>query len=100
MDVKDIALLHIAAILDPETKNARLHSWGHSSNWNEFLAILRELRPEKEFIDDYPDPYYLTISADQSEPVALLKKWAGQDGWRPLKQSITEGVESRYFLLE
>ncbi|KAH6887046.1 hypothetical protein B0T10DRAFT_539215 [Thelonectria olida] len=97
VDIHDIALLHVAAILDPEVKNARLHTWGHSSQWNEFLAVLRKLRPQKEFIADYPDPYYLTMSTDQSESIALLKKWAGQDGWKPLKDSISESIENPYF---
>ncbi|KPM41009.1 hypothetical protein AK830_g5538 [Neonectria ditissima] len=97
VDVKDVALLHVVAILDPEVKNARLQTWGHSSNWNEFLAVLRKLRPQKEFIADYPDPDYLTILADQSDSVALLKKWAGQDGWKPLKDSISDSIENPYF---
>ncbi|KAF4957607.1 hypothetical protein FSARC_11246 [Fusarium sarcochroum] len=100
VDIEDIATLHVAATLDPEVKNARLQTWGHSTNWNEFLAILRKLRPEKEFMADYPDPYYLTISTDQSESVALLKKWAGQDGWKSLEDSISEGIESPYFQLK
>ena len=74
-DVKDIALIHVAAVLDPEVKNARLFSWGHSAHWNDMLAILRELRPQKSFVDDYPDPYHLKVSIDQSESLALLKKW-------------------------
>ncbi|KAI8716136.1 Epimerase domain-containing protein [Fusarium sp. LHS14.1] len=99
VDVKDIVLLHVAAILDPQVENARLHSWGHSSNWNEFLAVLREIRPQREFIADYPDPYYVTISTDQSDSLTLLEKWAGQEGWRPLRTSIIESVESPYFQL-
>lgn len=99
MDVQDVALLHVAAVLDPEVKNARLQAWGHNSNWNEFLDVLRRLRPQKEFISDYPGPCYLTMSTDQSKSVALLKKWAGQDGWKSLKDSITENVESPLFHL-
>ena len=100
MDVNDIALLHVAVVLDPEVKNARLHTWGHSSNWNEFLAVLRKFRPQKEFIPDYSNPYYLTMSTDQSDSIALLKKWAAQDGWKPLNQSISESISSPYFQFE
>ncbi|KAL3450422.1 hypothetical protein BJX65DRAFT_305259 [Aspergillus insuetus] len=74
-DVKDVALLHVAATLDPDVKNARLQAWGHSSNWNEILAILCKLRPQKKFVDDYPDPHHLRVSIDQTESVALLNKW-------------------------
>jgi nucleoside-diphosphate-sugar epimerase len=97
VDVKDIALLHVAAVLDPDTKNARLHAWAHNSNWNEFLAVLRELRPQKQFIADYTDPHYLTISADEDASVALLKKWSGQEGWLPLRQALIDSVENEYF---
>ena len=100
MDVQDVAILHVAAMLDPDLKNARLQTWGHSTNWNEFLAILRKLCPEKEFIADYPDPYYLTISTDQSESVELVKKWAGQEGWKSLNDSIAEQINSAYFQIQ
>ena len=100
VDVNDIAILHVAVVLDPEVKNARLHTWGHSSNWNEFLAVLRKLRPQKEFIPDYSNPYYLTMSTDQSDSIALLGKWDAQDGWKPLDQSISESISSPYFQFE
>ncbi|KAH8679542.1 hypothetical protein BGZ60DRAFT_467685 [Tricladium varicosporioides] len=100
VDVEDIALLHVGSILDPKIKNARLHAWGHSANWNDFLVVLRELRPKKDFIADWPDYYHLRISTDQSQSVALLKKWGTLGGWKPLRDSLLETVESPYFQLE
>lgn len=97
-DVKDVALIHVAAILDPEVKNARLQSWGHSAHWNDILTILRELRPQKGFIDDYPNPYHLKVSVDQSDSIALLKKWSGRDGWTSLKDSIFENITNPYLV--
>ncbi|KAK0735219.1 hypothetical protein B0T26DRAFT_632645, partial [Lasiosphaeria miniovina] len=98
-DVKDVALIHVAAALDPEVKNARLQSWGHSSHWNEILAILRRLRPQKEFVDDYPDTHHLKLSVDQSESVALLNKWSterARNGWTSLEDSIAENITNPY----
>ncbi|PVI03967.1 putative aldehyde reductase 2 [Periconia macrospinosa] len=95
-NVKDLALLHVAAVLDPQVKNARLQSWGHSAHWNDFLAILRELRPQKTFVADYPVPYHIKVTVDQSDSVALLKKWGGQDGWTSLKDSIAENINTPY----
>ncbi|KAH7200972.1 hypothetical protein BKA60DRAFT_612593 [Fusarium oxysporum] len=94
VDVQDVALIHVAALLDPEVKDARLQTWGHKAHWNDFLPILRELRPQRKFIPDYPETFYLKLSTDQSESVALLKKWAGQDGWKPLRQIITEAINN------
>ena len=94
--MKDIALIHIAAILDPGVKNARLQSWGHSAHWNDILAILRKLRPQKNFIDDYPNPYHLKVSVDQSESLSLLRKWSGKDGWTSLEDSISDNITNPY----
>jgi len=94
--VKDVALVHVAAILDPEVKNARLQSWGHSTHWNDILAILRERRPQTKFVDDYPEPYHLKVSVDQSESLALLRKWGGKDGWTSLVDSISENITNPY----
>lgn len=96
VDVKDVALLHLAAMLDPEIKNVRLQSWGHRAHWNDILAILRKLRPQKEFIDGYPSPYYLKVSVDQSESVALLRKWSSKHGWTSLEDSISESINNPY----
>jgi hypothetical protein len=93
-------LLHVAAVLDPEVKNARLQSWGHSTHWNEILAILRKLRPQRKFIEDYPGPMpKLKVSLDQTESVALLKKWSGnpnKNGWTSLEDSISENINNPY----
>lgn len=98
-DVKDVALIHVAAVLDLEINNARLQSWGHSAHWNEILAILRRLRPEKKFVDDYPNPYHLKVVLDQTGSVALLKKWSNipdRKGWTSLEDSIFENITNPY----
>ena len=90
----------MAAVLDPEVKNARLQSWGHSTRWNDILAILRNLRPQKKFVEDYPDPaHHLKISLDQTDSVALLKKWSdklGKNGWTSLEDNIFENTMNPY----
>ncbi|KAF9875014.1 hypothetical protein CkaCkLH20_07708 [Colletotrichum karsti] len=97
IDVKDVALLHVAAMLDPEVKNARLQAWGRNSNWNEFLGIFREIRPEHDFNEDYPEARHLDITTDQNESLFLLKKWGSQDGWRSLRDASVDGVCNTYF---
>ncbi|KAF5667109.1 NADPH-dependent aldehyde reductase [Fusarium heterosporum] len=95
-DVQDVATLHTALILDPEVKNTRLHAWGYPTHWNDFFTILRRLRPQKQFIDDYPNPEYLPMYTDQSESLRLLQKWGNRAGWKELEISIRESVESKY----
>jgi hypothetical protein len=94
--VKDIAAIHVAATLDPTVTNARVQSWGHPTHWNEVLAVLRELRPNHDFVDDYPETYHISVSVDQSEALALLRKWTGRNDWIARRQSIVENVNTPF----
>jgi hypothetical protein len=60
------------------------------------LAILRELRPERKFLDDYPETYHLKVGVDQGESVELLKKWGGQGAWMGLREGVVEYVENEW----
>jgi hypothetical protein len=67
------------------------------------LAILRELRPHKKFVDDYPDEHHLKVSIDQAESVALLNKWRhrpGKGGWTSLEDSIFDNISNPYLEVE
>ncbi|RDW72797.1 hypothetical protein BP6252_06704 [Coleophoma cylindrospora] len=94
IDVKDVALLHVAALLDTECDGARLQAWAEYCNMNDILAILRRLCPQKTFMDDFPNQKRLTITADYDQQLALLKKWGGQDGWTSLEQTVADGLKS------
>lgn len=94
IDVKDVALLHIAAILDPEVNNQRLQAWGDNCNWNDILAIMRRLYPQRHFIDDLPNMSKLSIITDLATPLALLRQWGPQTGWRTLEQTIEDNTRS------
>jgi hypothetical protein len=94
VDVKDVALLHVAAVLDPEIKNARLQAWAEYSNWNSVLAIMRKLYPLRKFPDNFPSSTPLTMTADFSQPLAILEKWGNQAGWRSLEESVADNMKN------
>jgi hypothetical protein len=93
VDVKDVALLHVAAILDPECDGARMQAWGEYCNMNDILAILRRLFPQRKLMDDFTNQTKLRITADYDQELTLLKKWGGQDRWTSLEQSVADEVE-------
>ncbi|KAE9376190.1 putative NAD dependent epimerase/dehydratase [Stipitochalara longipes BDJ] len=93
VDVADVALLHVAAILDPEVKNARLQAWAKPCGWNDILAIMRKLYPQRKFIPDLPDAPLLAFSTDVSQPIYLLRKWGHQDGFKSLEQMVEENLK-------
>ncbi|KAH8806075.1 hypothetical protein F5884DRAFT_681009 [Xylogone sp. PMI_703] len=92
VDVKDVALVHVAAALDPHVKNARLQVWGVARNMTDILALLKKIYPDRKFIDELPSLPGLSITTDQSESLALLKKWAHQDGWRSIEDTVADGT--------
>ena len=91
--VRDIALMHIAAVLDPEVSNRRIHAWAKGFNWNDMLAVLRKLYPQKKFIDDLPNMGQFLGTVDDSLGLKLLKKWGGQDAWTPFEQGIKDALK-------
>ncbi|KAK1496519.1 hypothetical protein CTAM01_08157 [Colletotrichum tamarilloi] len=93
VDVEDVALLHVATVLDPDCNGARLQAWGEYCNMNDILAILRRLHPEKKSMNDFPNQTELRITTEYDQLVELLRKWGGQDGWTPLKNSVIEEIE-------
>ncbi|KFY97139.1 hypothetical protein V498_02242 [Pseudogymnoascus sp. VKM F-4517 (FW-2822)] len=94
IDVKDVALLHVAAALDPEVNGVRLQAWAENCNWNDILVILRKLYPQRKFIDDLPVHPPLAVTTDFSQPLALLKKWGHQDGWKSLEETVADNMKN------
>ena len=92
IDVKDTALLHIAALLDPEVKNARLIGWAHVFTFNDILRTLRKLRPNRQFLPDFANETQLTMTADTEQARALLKKWGNQADWKSLESTVADSL--------
>lgn len=92
VNVKDVAILHVATILDKDTKEERIQAWGGPFTWNDVLAILRRLHPSQTFVDDFPAAPAFTATTDETVALRLLKKWAQQDGWRNFEDTVRENL--------
>ena len=86
-------MLHVAAALDPKTKEERIQAWGHSINWDDILAIMRELYPKEKWVDDFVGGARLSITTDPAVPLALLKKWGNQDGYKTVRDTVKDSVD-------
>lgn len=84
----------MAAALDEDTKEERIQAWATPFNWNDVLAIFRRVDPTHKVVDDFPVPPPISTTADDKVPLKLLKKWAKQDGWKSLEDSIRETLSS------
>lgn len=50
-------------------------------------------------MDDYPQTHHLKVSVDQTDAVALMKKWSADPNkvhWRSLEDSIHENIINPY----
>jgi hypothetical protein len=95
VNVSDVGRIHVAAALDPEVKSKRIYAIAKHVTWNDHLAVMRKMFPERKFMDDLKD---LGIFSGRVEDgglgLELLKKWGPQDDWVPLEIGIQETLDS------
>ncbi|KEY63880.1 hypothetical protein S7711_10128 [Stachybotrys chartarum IBT 7711] len=94
VDVKDVGLLHVAAMLDGDTRSERIQAWGRYHTWNEVLDVLRKLYPRHKFIDDFTGLPDLSLTTDESKPLALMKKWGGEGEWRKFEDTVGDNLKN------
>lgn len=89
IDVQDTARLHVAPLLNSDIRSERIFAYASPLNWNEFLAIIRKLRPEKE-VAGTPDndDKDLSIIAPAPKAEEILRKDFGRPGFTSLEESI------------
>ena len=93
VDVRDVAVLHVAAALDPDVKDYRLYGWSESFNWNDTLALFKKLRPEEKFMDDLEGQGQILGTYDDTVERRLLKTWANLDDWTELEVGLRDTIE-------
>jgi len=92
VNVQDTARLHVAALVDPDVRNERILAYAYPFNWNDVLACLRKIKPEKKFPNDFPNNDKDLSKVNNSRGAELLKAF-GREGWTGLEESVRENVE-------
>jgi hypothetical protein len=93
VDVRDVALLHVATALDGDLDGKRIYAWGRPVSWNDVLAILRKQFPNKKFTEPRDPSIRYRLTAKLDLELSLLKKWGGQDDWIPLEKTIMDNLD-------
>ncbi|PVH82817.1 hypothetical protein DL98DRAFT_585983 [Cadophora sp. DSE1049] len=95
VDVQDAARLHVAAVKFSDVADQRIFAQAKPYNWNEVLAILRELRPKQNLPDDIPDPGKDVTKVDNAGAgaEALLVRM-GRPGFVGLRETLEESLTS------
>ena len=93
VNVKDTARIHVAALLDPDVESERILAFAYPYNWNEVLATLRKIYPDKKFPADIENEPRDLSKLDNSRGAALLKAF-GRTGFTGLEETIRENTEN------
>ncbi|ERF76571.1 hypothetical protein EPUS_05844 [Endocarpon pusillum Z07020] len=92
INVKDVACLHVAALLLPAVEGERLLGYAKPFSQTEILEILRRIEPEKQFESD-PEGEGRDISeVDNARSEELVRKLTGE-GWTGLEETVKENVK-------
>ncbi|EXJ77340.1 hypothetical protein A1O3_09566 [Capronia epimyces CBS 606.96] len=95
IDVRDIARVHVAALLDPTVQSERLFAFAGPFNWNDIIRILKKLRPGNTNIPAAPENEGRDLSdvwKASKRAEELIRSFFGVKGWISLEESLEAGI--------
>ncbi|RSM18667.1 hypothetical protein CDV31_002387 [Fusarium ambrosium] len=87
VDVVDVSILHLGALLLPEVKSERLFANAGTYTVNDFLRIFRTLHPDLNISDDIPNIKPDLRKVPNERPAEVLKL-LGVPGWTSLEDCV------------
>lgn len=98
VDVEDTALLHVAALIDPEIKDTRIVAFAEPFNWNKVLATFKRLAPERRWAEEDPSVEEDLMQFPTERGREILRRFEvnGQrlEGWTTLEASLRKKVDN------
>ena len=91
VNVKDTARIHVSALIDADVENERILAYAYPYNWNDILACLRSLYPNRTFNEDIPDAPRDLSTLDNSRGAELLRAH-GREDWTSLEESVKDNT--------
>ena len=93
VNVKDVARLHVAALILPGVEGERLLGYAHPFSHTSILDILRKDEPGKQFPADPEGEGKDVSEVDSARSEELIKKLKGGQGWTSLEETVRENVK-------
>ncbi|KAH7106584.1 hypothetical protein BKA62DRAFT_687560 [Auriculariales sp. MPI-PUGE-AT-0066] len=92
VDVRDVAAIHVGALLSTSTNGERFWASGHPFTANKLLAIWREAFPDRTIRPDFAFPENPKLELiGREKSTELLKGLEGRD-WYSLKETVVANV--------
>jgi nucleoside-diphosphate-sugar epimerase len=92
VNIVDNAIVHVAALVYADVVGQRLFTFAHPYNWNDILAILRKLHPDRHFVDNIPGLGRDLSKVTNESAEELLKRFSGH-GWTGLEETLKQSLE-------
>ena len=93
INAKDIARLHVAALILPGVEGERLLGYAKPFSHTEILEILRKIKPDKQF-ESAPEGEGRDVSnVDNRRSEELVNKMKGGEGWTSLEETVKDNVK-------
>jgi hypothetical protein len=92
VNVRDVALLHLAALTWEKVKNERIFAFAAPFNWNDVFAILRRICPDRKFPEDNPNEGRDLSTVPNTRGMEILQAF-GQPGWATLEESVKSNIK-------
>jgi nucleoside-diphosphate-sugar epimerase len=93
VDVRDVARLHVAALLHPGCEGKRLFAYAEGFNWDEVLEMLRGMFPERKFAEVVGLGRDETV-VERGMEVEVMRDVSGNEEWIELGVCVRDTVES------
>lgn len=93
VDVRDVAAVHVAALLETNLDGQRLWAAPHKFTANEILVVWREAFPERNIVPDFKFEKQPDINIDDEQSTALVKAFKGRD-WYSFRETVLDNVQS------
>ena len=92
VDVRDDALLHIAATVLPDVQGQRILAYAAPYNYDDCVAVLTKYGKPKKYEPAGPGGEGKDISDVDNGPAEKLLKRMGRSGWKSLDESIKDQI--------
>ncbi|KAH9229437.1 hypothetical protein K456DRAFT_1844675 [Colletotrichum gloeosporioides 23] len=86
-DVKDVASLHVGALLLPQVKSERLFAYAGRYTVNDFLRIFKTAYPSREFPEEVENIFEDATEVPNERSTEVLKL-LGLKGWKSLEECL------------
>ena len=93
INVKDVAQLHIAALILPGVEGERLLGYAKPFSQTEIVEILRKVEPAKQFKDGPEGEGKDVSEVDNARSEELVRKLKNGDGWTSLEETVRQNVK-------